>query len=197
MDVGTTIIKAIGIGSHIILPENKQLILTGSGTVSTLPETVLTLNAAGGNIYNKNPEGFSAFQIVGSREKAYHIIISSNNDNNENVVINYVDVNSGVNILGGTLSGSYIDKDASGTTETGKTVTVSNLLLTGPDSSNYVLADSTVSGAVGIITAKDLTASLTGTVIKVYDGGTKATVTGEAYTLTGYVPGDDVILKQI
>ena len=52
-----------------------------------------------------------------------------------------------------------------------------------------------LSGAIGTILAKGLTASLTGTVSKTYDGGNAATLTGGNYLLSGVVADDAVTLN--
>jgi filamentous hemagglutinin family protein len=86
--------------------------------------------------------------------------------------------------------GTYDTKDVG----TGKTVTVNGLALTGAQAGDYSVAGS-VSGNVGIITPLALTASLTGTVNKTYDGTIAATLTAENYTLAGAVSGDSVTLN--
>lgn len=70
---------------------------------------------------------------------------------------------------------------------TNKLVTITGLTLTGADAVNYTLS-SVATGTIGIIDPKTLTAVLTGTVSKVYDGTTKATL--GTYTLNGLVPSD-------
>ncbi|EJL36294.1 filamentous hemagglutinin family N-terminal domain containing protein [Caulobacter sp. AP07] len=82
---------------------------------------------------------------------------------------------------------AYADKNAG----TGKTVTASGVNLGGADAGNYVLASTTASAAVGQIDAKTLTAGLTGTVTKTYDGTTVATL-GNNLGLSGLVAGDTV-----
>src|SRR5205085_1031159 len=88
-------------------------------------------------------------------------------------------------------SGSYDTKSVG----VGKDVTVAGLTLAGADSGNYALASNTVSGNIGIITAAQLTASLTGTVEKVFDSTTAATLTPANYQLSGSVNGDSVGLN--
>ncbi|RVP73058.1 filamentous hemagglutinin N-terminal domain-containing protein [Sinorhizobium medicae] len=89
-----------------------------------------------------------------------------------------------------TLSGgsfAFADKHAGA----GKTVTVSDVTLNdGNSGGNYILtyADNTASE----ITARVLTVSLSGTVSKVYDGATAATLSPGNYSLSGLVPGDVV-----
>jgi len=91
-------------------------------------------------------------------------------------------------MLNDPTSGAFDTKNAG----TGKTVSVDGLLLSGASSGNYTLAASSISGAIGTITPATLTASLTGTVSKTYDGTLAATLTASNYALTGVVSGDTV-----
>jgi hypothetical protein len=75
---------------------------------------------------------------------------------------------------------------------TGKTVSVTGLLISGASASDYLLASSSTSAAVGTITPATLTAELTGTVSKTYNTTNSATLTANNYTLSG-VLGDDVV----
>jgi hypothetical protein len=68
-------------------------------------------------------------------------------------------------------SGTYDTKDVG----TGKTVTVTGLSLTGAQASDYSVGGS-VSAPIGTITPLALTARLTGTVSKTYDGTNGATL---------------------
>ena len=69
------------------------------------------------------------------------------------------------------------------------------MALGGAASGNYVLAGNTLSANIGTITPATLTARLTGTVGKVYDGTTAATLTAANYTLSGVIGGDNVSLN--
>ena len=93
--------------------------------------------------------------------------------------------------LNNPATGSYDTKNIG----TGKTVTVTGLSISGTDVANYSLASTTINGAIGTITAKELTASLTGTVTKVYDGNTTASLTAGNYSLPGKVGSEDVTLN--
>ncbi len=75
-------------------------------------------------------------------------------------------------------SGTY----ASANVGTGITVTAAGLSLSGTAAGNYKLAATSLSGAIGTNTPKTLTATLTGTVSKVYDGTTTATSPGRTST---------------
>ena len=88
--------------------------------------------------------------------------------------------------LNNPTSGLFADADAG----IAKTVGVSGLTL---DNANYVLATPTASAAIGTINAATLTAGLTGTVSKTYDGTNTATLGAGNYTLTGTVYGNDAV----
>jgi len=96
--------------------------------------------------------------------------------------------------LGGSPTGSFAGKDAG----TGIDVTVSGLTVTatrgGIKVFGYTVA-SVSNDPIGTIDPKTLTAGLTGTVTKTYDGTTVATLTGGNYTLTGVIAGDAVTLN--
>ncbi|MET0981096.1 MAG: YDG domain-containing protein, partial [Telluria sp.] len=70
-----------------------------------------------------------------------------------------------------TGTASFADRNAGA----GKTVTVSGLVLSGPDAANYTLA-ATAGSATAAITPRELAVSAS-SVDKVYDGGTAASVT--------------------
>ncbi|PWR17490.1 YDG domain-containing protein, partial [Zavarzinia compransoris] len=90
-------------------------------------------------------------------------------------------------------AGTYDTK----TVGTGKVVTVTGLTLTGTDAANYTLASTTITGTIGTITAKALTASLTGTASKVYDGTGGATLAAGNYSLAGVIGTDNVTLTPL
>lgn len=74
---------------------------------------------------------------------------------------------------------------------TGKTVTITDITLTGTDSINYQLSTNNTATALADITAKDLTLSNLIAEDKVYDGNVNAIVNG---TLVGRIDGDEVSL---
>jgi len=88
-------------------------------------------------------------------------------------------------------SASYATDDAG----TGIVVTGAGYTLSGADAGNYILISSSSSAAIGKIDPKTVTAGLTGTVGKTYDGTTAATLNGGNYTLTGVIAGDTVALN--
>jgi hypothetical protein len=93
--------------------------------------------------------------------------------------------------LNNPASGTYDTKNAG----SGKLVSVSGLALTGNAAGNYVLASTNASGTVGIINAASLTAGLTGSVSKTYDGTLAASLAASNYTLSGTIAGDGVALN--
>ena len=100
-------------------------------------------------------------------------------------------VNGDVITLNNPTSGTFDTKNVG----TGKTVSVTGLTISGTKAGDYVLASTSTSGAVGTITAATLTAGLTGTVTKTYDGTTTATLAAANYGLSGVVGGDAVTLS--
>jgi hypothetical protein len=104
--------------------------------------------------------------------------------------------------LSGVVSGQTVGLNAGTGTYasqhvgTGILVTFGGVTLTGATASNYVLSGAGLSGSVGQIDPKTVTASLTGTVEKTYDGSTTATLTSGAYSLTGFVSGQGATVGQ-
>ncbi len=94
-------------------------------------------------------------------------------------------------ILNGPAGGAYDSANVG----TAKTVSAVGLTLSGADSGNYVLASSSISASLGEIDPLTLTASLTGTVQKVFDGTAAAFLDASNYDLAGVRPGDSVILN--
>ena len=94
-------------------------------------------------------------------------------------------------LLNDPTSGSYDTRNVG----TGKTVSVTGLSISGGDAGNYILSSNAISGDVGEIDAKTLTASLTGLVDKTYDRTTDATLGSGNYSLSGVIGGDNVSLN--
>lgn len=96
------------------------------------------------------------------------------------------------------LTGNYAQKDVaySGSTVLSNIlVTFTGLKLTGTNAVDYVLASPTLSGNVGEIDPKAITATLIGLVDKTYDGTTNATLTASNYNLLGVIAGDKVTVS--
>ncbi|HEY5106943.1 MAG TPA: YDG domain-containing protein [Caulobacteraceae bacterium] len=93
--------------------------------------------------------------------------------------------------LNDPTAGTYDSKNAG----TGKTVSVGGLALSGTDAGNYTV-DAAASDPVGDITAIMLSASLTGSVQKNFDGTTLAILTPANYVLSsGVLAGDSIALN--
>ena len=88
-----------------------------------------------------------------------------------------------------SASVQYIFDSADAGTE--KTITAKSVTLNGKDAGKYVLdvANVSCSGVTGNIVRKELTASISGSVTKVYDGNTYVP-DGLSITLEGVIPGD-------
>jgi len=167
------------------------------GTQKNVTATMLLTGTDGGNYQLIQPTGLVAdigkatlvANLTGTVSKVY--------DGNTNAILstgNYSlsGVASGDAVtLSSPTSGTYDSKNAGAN----KTVTVSGLGLSGTDTGNYQLAFTSASGAVGQIDKATLIAGLTGTVNKVYDGTTTASLTGSNYTLAGVISGDAVNLN--
>ena len=93
--------------------------------------------------------------------------------------------------IGLTGNAAYGAKNAG----TGLTVTASGVSLTGVNAADYVLTSKTFSTSSGVIDPAQVTAILTGTVTKVYNGTTAATLTAADYQLSGVISGDAVSLN--
>ena len=104
--------------------------------------------------------------------------------------------------LSGIVSGDMVSVDGSGSSAsfadanagTGKTVTVSGLALSGSSAGNYTLAGTDMTTAD--ITPAPLSASLVGTISKVYDGTTDATLDAGNFQLTGFVGNQGASVTQ-
>jgi hypothetical protein len=172
------------VGSGILVTSGTGLSLSGPNAGNyALGDT-----QASGNIGIITPATLTA-ALTGTVSKVYDsttaaTVLASN--------LNLGGLFSGDNVsLGASVAGTYDTKDVG----SGKTITVSNLSLSGAQSGDYVLASTTAAGAVGAITPATLTASLTGTVSKVYDRTTTAPLDGTNYSLAGAFLGDQVGLN--
>ncbi|MGY0041206.1 beta strand repeat-containing protein [Pedobacter sp. NJ-S-72] len=86
-------------------------------------------------------------------------------------------------------SGAYNLRDAGN-----RTVSVSGITLSGTDAANYSLSVTSLT-APGIISPATILPVLAGTITKVYDGNTTATLTAANYSLAGKIGADDVALN--
>jgi filamentous hemagglutinin family protein len=138
------------------------------------------LNTLSGNIGVISAAGLSVV-VGGFAEKTY----DGNTTVTDPLDLTYTltGAPAGVSVNAGSATPTYNNANAG----TGKLVTITGLTLTGANASNYTIS-SIATGTVGIIDPKSITAVLTGTVSKVYDGTTKATL--GTYTLNGLIVAD-------
>ncbi|MBO9709080.1 MAG: filamentous hemagglutinin N-terminal domain-containing protein [Caulobacter sp.] len=100
-----------------------------------------------------------------------------------------------------SVTGSYADKNvagslAGGVVTGGINVTVDGLTLSGAQAGNYFVSPILTPQAIGVITPRQLLASITGNPTKVYDTFTNATLTSTDYTLSGFVAGEGATVTQ-
>jgi uncharacterized protein YdeI (BOF family) len=88
--------------------------------------------------------------------------------------------------VGGTASGVFADKNVAD----GKAVTLSGNTIGGLDAGNYNLVQQT--GLTAGITARVLTALLTGEIRKIYDGNNEATLAASNYQLGNVATGESI-----
>ena len=107
-------------------------------------------------------------------------------DGNTSATVTGVSFTNVVNgdVLAGTGTGAFATKDVG----TGKTVNVTNLVLSGADAGNYDVTGLSAT-ALAAITPKTITAAAS-VADRVYDGGTAAQIANVAFT--GVVSGDTV-----
>lgn len=99
------------------------------------------------------------------------------------------------------LSGFYGDKNVGGSLSggvvtSGINVTLNGLVLTGAQSSNYVVAPVVVAAPIGVITPAQLAAAIINNPTKVYDTLTTATLTWLDYELTGFAAGESATVTE-
>ena len=170
------------------------------GTGKTVTVSGLSLSGAGAGNYQLASTGTSAAvgiisaatltaSLTGSVSKIYDTTRAATL-----AVGNYSltgVMGSDVVALNNSTAGTY----ATANVGTAKSVTVNGLSISGAGAGNYQLASTTVSGAVGTVTAATLTAGLTGIVSKVYDTNTAATLAAGNYSLSGVLGSDVVALN--
>jgi filamentous hemagglutinin family protein len=158
--------------------------VTVTGLALNNPNYVLALSSASAAIGEIDPAVLTA-ALTGTVTKTYDGTTAAGLTVG-NYTLSGTIYGSDVVTLNDPVSGTYADANAG----TGKTVTVTGLALSNPD---YVLTSTTASAAIGEIDPAALTAALTGTVTKTYDGTTAASLTIGNYTLSGTIYGSDVV----
>ena len=88
------------------------------------------------------------------------------------------------------VTGTLNDKNAG----TAKNVTASGLGLLGTKAGNYSLVSTTATGAIGTVVQRQLSATLTGSVTKVYDQTNAAPIGSNNVTLGNFVSGEGAAL---
>ena len=97
-----------------------------------------------------------------------------------------------VSVAAAGVTGNFADKNAA----SGIAVNLAGVALAGADAANYSIASSVSGAAIGTISRKTLTAAITGTPSRIYDGTTSATLTTGNYALTGLVSGESATVTQ-
>jgi trimeric autotransporter adhesin len=195
---------------------------TGNATLSGVigPDIVTLVSSGATGIFTDKNTGIgksvstSGFTLDGNDAANYNLIqpVTNANITPANLSVSGVTANNKIydasssvtiNTGGATLTGvfgtdvvsvvktgargSFVNKNAG----TGKLVTITGFTLTGSDVSNYVLAQPTTTAD---ITRSSIELSGVQAENKVYDGTTTATLNSVNATLTGIVPGDNIIL---
>ncbi|GAA0529921.1 filamentous hemagglutinin family protein [Rhizomicrobium palustre] len=149
---------------------------------------VLSVTSVSGDIGAITPATLNA-ALTGSVTKVYDATTLAALANGNYVLTGVI--GKDIVVLNNPASGSFDSKNVG----QGKTITVNGLALSGEDAGNYVLGATTISGAIGGITPATLNAVLTGSVTKVYDGTTLATLGKGNYVLSGVIGSDGVVLN--
>ncbi len=95
--------------------------------------------------------------------------------------------------VSGTQTGSYDTANVG----TRKRVTVAALTLGGAGASNYALTSPSVSALIGTVNRRTLTAVLTGTASKVYDGTTEASLAAANFQILNLVEGETLTVTPL
>ncbi|MDB4636201.1 YDG domain-containing protein, partial [Flavobacteriaceae bacterium] len=150
------------------LLSNYSLAATATGTVGNITAKTLTITN------------------ITVLDKVYDGTINSS-VNSSTIVYNGLESGDDVSInsTSGVFDNEHVGVD--------KTVTLTNTFA-GTDLNNYALVNQEL--ATASVTAKAVTASLTGTVSKIYNGTTSATLTSANYQLTGFISGESATITK-
>ena len=161
---------------------------TNAGTYVIIPSGYSSNNYTFTYVNGSLVIGIKTLTITGiiAQDKVY--------DGNTTATINTTGISydglvAGENVTIASSSGVFDNKNVG----TSKTVSLTNTYA-GSDLSNYTIVDQTTTTAS--ITAKTITATLTGTISKPYDGDTSATLTAANYLLSGFVSGESATITQ-
>jgi hypothetical protein len=169
------------------------------GTGINVTFTGLSLTGSSASNYTLSSSGVSgAFGEIDPKQLTISLVGVVDKTYNGTTVATLTGTN--YSALGGVIAGDSVtvSHPSSGTyatqnVGTGILVTANGVALSGAQAADYKLGS--VTGLVGEIDPKALTASLVGSVSRVYDGQTDATLTASNYHLTGVVSGDTVGLN--
>ncbi len=169
-----------------------SFITATAGNVKTVTVSGYSLSGTDSEYYTLNTTLTQTANITKKPLTLGTIVIEDKiYDGNTDATVTSISIDSG--IVGSDdvsvnvpLATATYDVDAN--IGTGKTVSVSNIQLTGVDSANYSV--SATGTAVGNITARTVSIDSVTIADKAYDGNTTATIT--SVTLTGKVDGEDV-----
>ena len=148
----------------------------------------LTSTSASGAIGEITPKPV-AVSLTGTSVKTYN----KNTDASlsaSNYLLSGLEAGDQVSVSG---SASYQHPDVG----TGITVSVSSLIISGADAANYNIANAgnSVSGVIGEIKPKVISAALRGSALREYNGSNTASLTALNYTLNGLESGDEVFVS--
>jgi len=127
--------------------------------------------------------------LAGNVSKTYDTTTSATL-NPDNYILSGVLGNDQV-ILSDPTSGSYASANAGSS----KSISVNGLSISGSSAGNYTLQNTTINAPIGVITPATLTATLTGTVGKIYDSTATARLSPGNYILNGVLGNDKVVLN--
>ncbi len=171
--------EGVGVGGMVGVFADKNV---GTGKAVTITGAVMTVGSNGGLASNytiSNPTGVTANITKATISAVTNIVIDSKvYDGGLNAIVNaagatFGGIKSGDSLTVNATTATFADKNVG----TGKTVNISGIGLGGTDAGNYNLTTTTGS-STGAITPKALTIIGMSAVSKVYDGNTKASVTG-------------------
>ncbi|WP_454775319.1 YDG domain-containing protein [Janthinobacterium tructae] len=171
--------EGVGVGGMVGVFLDKNV---GTAKAVTITGAVMTVGSNGGlpsNYTISNPTGVTANITKATISAVTNIVIDSKvYDGGLNAIVNaagatFGGIKSGDSLTVNATTATFADKNVG----TGKTVNISGIGLGGTDAGNYNLTTTTGS-STGAITPKALTIIGMSAVSKIYDGNTKASVTG-------------------
>ncbi len=184
------------LGSDVVnlsSPASGNFASSNAGTWTVTPSAGYTVSGTDASNYNLiQPTGFSATitpasltaAIIGNPTKTYDGGTTATLTSGNYAVSGFI---AGQGSTVGQTAGTYDAADAGNRTLSASLSSANFTPNSGTLLANYILP-TTASGA-GTIDPKALTAAITGTPTKTYDGGTAASLTAGNYALSGFVAG--------